>query len=336
MDNDFRKRLDENSKRVASLLEQMGANHWHFAERTRQQTKINEAIEGIDELSHMICDDGSCHSVFCLGCRKRKQSSLYKQYASRLERFDNEDEARDNVRYVTILHELVPVSFDGIIAEESSLYDTEKSVDAFRERLKTIDRHFKKYDLWARGTIHLELINMELFRFASLSGRLTTKQSTLRDLEKATGKFSDYYILVHSHILFDINGLDEKKFAGYIRNKWNNNIRQVDVRRLTKYYIDGDRFMEHSVDDAIKNIAKYGYNGSNGKLTFATNWGSSRKVYTQQERKDALGNINAYVTGVMGLDALDTKLSKGHIRFLIKVHNLFTDNASRGLLVSIL
>ena len=141
--------------------------------------------------------------------------------------------------------------------------------------------------------------------------------------------------MVHSHILFDINGLDDNTFRKYLRRKWKDTDRQVDISRLTKYYIDGERFTEHKVDDAIRNIANYGYNGSNGRLSFATNWGSSRKVYTKQEKIDAMGNINSYVEQVKGLDAIGTMMTKGQVRFLIKAHNVFTDNG-RGLLVSIL
>jgi len=334
--NDFRDKLDKQSKRTFAALEQANANTWKYAERTRQKTKIKEAIEGIDELSHMICDDGSCRSIFCMTCRKNKQDSLHQQYKDRIKRFDSEEEARNNLRYTTILHELVPVSFDNVIQEHSSLGDIEESVDTFRRTLKSIDRHFGHYDLWARGTIHIELVNMDLFRFASLSGRETIKQKTLKELESDTGKSSDFYALVHSHILFDINGLDDKKFSRYIRRKWNVNDRQVDIRRLTRFYIDEDRITAHSVNDAIRNIANYGYNGSNGKLTFASNWGSSRKVYTQQQKSDALGNINAYATGVKGLEFVDERMTKGQVRFLIKVHNIFTDDNGRGLLVSIL
>jgi hypothetical protein len=335
MTDDFRKRMEKSGKRTMAAIEQQSAMGWRFAERTRQTTKIREAIEGIEELSGMICDDGSCKSVFCMTCRKNKQASLYRQYRNRVKRFTDDDEAREHLRYTTILHELVPVSFNGIIAEESSLHDIELSVARFREGLKSIDRHFHKHDLWARGTIHLELVNMELFRFSSLSGRITTKQRTLKDLETDLGVSADYYVLVHSHILFDTNGLDDKKFGGFIRKRWDVNIKQVDVSRLTKFYIDDDRFTEHTVEDAIKNISRYGYNGSNAKLTYSTNWGGSRKVYTKQQRTDAMGQINNYVEGVKGLDLLDEKLTKGEIRFLIKAHNRFTDDG-RGLLVSIL
>jgi hypothetical protein len=336
MTDDFRKIMEQQSKRVAAYLEQQTALGWRYAERTWQTTKIKQAIEGIDDLSHMLCDDGYCSSVFCMTCRKRKQDSLYRQYKERVVRFRNDDEAREHLRYATILEGLVPLSLDeGIIGDESEIKNVEQSVESFRKKLKSIDRYFRTNNIWARGTIHLELINMELFRFASLSGRITTKQKTLTDLENHFRHNADYSVLVHSHILFDLNGIDDKEFRNHLRNKWNITDRQVDVTRLTKYYIDNERFSEHSIDDAIRNIANYGYNGSNGKLSFATNWGSSRKVYSKQQRKDALGKINVYVEGIKGLDTLDEQMNKGQVRVLIRLHNRFTDNG-RGLLVSIL
>jgi len=331
-EDDFREEMERQCKRVSGYLEQQTALGWRFAERTRQTTKIKESIKGIDELSHMLCDDGSCGSVFCMTCRKRKQDSLHNQYKERVKRFNNEEEARKDLRYATILHEMVAVSFDNAIGETASLEDIEKSVSDFRKEIKSIDRRFRNHNIWARGTIHLELVNMDLFRFASLSGRITNKQKTLN----AMGKNADYYILVHSHILFDINGMDDEEFRKYMRRKWNLSDRQVDITRLTEYYIDEARYTKHRVSDAIRNIANYGYNGSNGKLTFATNWGSSRKVYTRQQKIDAIGKINEYVKGVKGLDDLDVGLSKGELRFLIKAHNLFTDKDGRGLLIRVL
>lgn len=334
-DSDFKKKMEKASKRLWAQIKHMNAHNWRYAERKHQKTKIAEAIKDDDELSHMICNDGSCGSIFCMTCRGNKQNSLHKQLDGRYQNFANDEDARDNFRYVTILHELVAISFDNVISEHAALDDIQQSVSSFKAQLKSIDRYFKQHGLWARGTIHIELVNMELFRFRSLSGKTTTKQKTLKDMEADTGKYADYYALVHAHILFDTNGLDDKKFRMYLRRKWNLNDRQVDITRLTKYYIDGERFTEHKVADAIRNIANYGYNGSNGRLTFATNWGSSRKVYTKKEKTDALGRINAYVEGVKGLDLLDERLNKGEVRFLIKAHNQFTDNNGRGLLVSI-
>lgn len=335
MTESFREILDESAKNVADYFERKTALGWRYAERTRQTTKIKMAIEGESDFSHMICDDGSCGSIFCMVCRKRKQESLHSQYKDRVKRFDNENDARNDLRYITILHEFVAVSYDTKLSEMCSLEDIEKSVSHFRARLKSVYRHFDKNHIWARGAIHLELINMGLFRFASLSGRQTTKQKTLSDMENDTDKKGDFYILVHSHILCDINGNDEDDFRKYLRRKWNVNKRQVDITRLTEYYIDATRFTKHTVAEAIKNIAYYGYNGSNGRLSFATNWGSSRKVYTRQQKINALGQINQYVEGVEGLDAFDEYLSLGDLRFLIRAHNLFTDNDGRGLLIRV-
>jgi hypothetical protein len=139
---------------------------------------------------------------------------------------------------------------------------------------------------------------------------------------------------VHSHILFDLNGMDEREFAKVINRNWNTTSRQVNITRLTDYYIDDHRF-KHTVNDAIRNIANYAYNGSNAKLTYATNWGGSRKSYEQSKTVDANGSISVVAKGTKQVDFLDTKLPKGHLRFLIRVHNNFTDNRGRGLLVEI-
>ena len=102
---------------------------------------------------------------------------------------------------------------------------------------------------------------------------------------------------------------------------------------LSEFYDDGK---EHTLDEALRNIANYGFNGSNGDLTFKTAWGNSRKIYTPTEKKDALGKVRHYVTSVKDTGAdTDERLTLGHIRLLIKAHNAFTDGGRKGLVVTI-
>jgi hypothetical protein len=187
----------ELSKRKGGVIDQehIDANSWRFKERSRHANRIRDAIDGQNDLSHMICDDGLCRSIFCMTCRERRQNSLHDQFSDRITRFLDDQDAKDNLRYVTILHQLVPVSLDGVMPQFASIDEVNRSVDDFKRMLKSVDRKLKANDLWARGSIHLELINMDCFNTAYTLGKVSKKERTLKEFEQANSVNSTMYIL---------------------------------------------------------------------------------------------------------------------------------------------
>ena len=339
----FRQRMEMASERAFEEIERISSYSYNVAKKTRHKKRIANAIEKFDEfdaMKHCIPKTkDACGSVFCFECRKNKQDGLYRQYKDYVEKTfgKSEAKARKRLRYVTVLHSLVPINFLNLYQEEETIERLERAKEEFRKHLLRLDRGIKesrfRKEIWLLGTIHLEMLNMEFFRLSSMSGKQTTKQKTLREFEVKSYSYADYYFLFHSHFLIDGGGLTDRQLNKCLREIWGLTEKQVLVTPLTEFYDDGK---EHTLDEALRNIANYGFNGSNGDLTFKTAWGNSRKIYTRVEKKDAPGKVRHYVTSVKDdAAATDERLSLGHIRLLIKAHNAFTDGGRKGLTVTI-
>lgn len=340
---DFRKRMEMAGERAFQEMERISSYSYNVAKKSRHKKRIADSIEKFDEFDTMKnCvpkTRDACGSVFCFECRKNKQDGLYRQYKDYVEKTfgKSEAKARKRLRYVTVLHSLEEINFLNLYQEDETIKKLKKTRDDFRKCLLRLDRSIKESrfqkEIWLLGTIHLEMLNMEFYRFAALSGKTTTKQKTLKEFEEKAGQGADYYFLFHSHFLVDGNGLADRELNKLLREIWGLTEKQVLMTPLTEFYDDGK---EHTLDEALRNIANYGFNGSNGDLTFKTAWGNSRKFYTPAEKKDALGKVRHYVTSVKDTGAeTDERLTLGHIRLLIKAHNAFTDGGRKGLTVTI-
>jgi hypothetical protein len=339
----FHKRMELANERAFQEVERISSYTYNVAKKSRHKKRIAAAIEKFDEFDGMKnCvprTKDACGSVFCFECRKRKQDGLYKQYKDYVENTfgGSESKARKRLRYVTILHSLEPINHLNLFQEDETIDRLVKARDDFRKCLLRLDRSIKesrfKKEIWLLGTIHIEMLNMDFYRFSALSGKQTTKQKTLTEFEEKSRWSSDYYFLFHSHCLIDGAGLTDRQLNQCLREIWNITDKQILMTPLTEFYEDGKA---HTLDEALRNIANYGFNGSNGDLTFKTAWGNSRKVYTSVEKKDALGKVRYYVSSVKDTGvATDERLTLGQIRLLIKAHNAFTDGSRKGLTVTI-
>lgn len=341
--SDFRRKMELANKQAFQEMERISSYSYNVAKKSRHKRRIADAIAKFDEFDAMKnCVPGtkdSCGSVFCFECRKRKQDVLWKQYNDYVIKTfgGSEARARKRLRYVTILHSLEPINHLNLYQEDETIDKLIAARDDFRKSLLKLDRSIKesrfKKEIWLLGTIHIEMLNMDFYRLRALSGKQTTKQKTLGEFEEKAGKDADYYFLFHSHFLIDGAGLTDNQLNKCLRQIWNITDKQILMTPLTEFYDDGKA---HTLDEALRNIANYGFNGSNGDLTFKTAWGNSRKVYTPVEKKDALGKVRRYVSSVKDeAAATDERLTLGQIRLLIKAHNAFTDGGKKGLIVTI-
>lgn len=200
MNNDldeFRRKMEAANDRVFQEMERICSYTYNVAKKSRHKRRIADAIEKFDEFDSMKnCVPGTknaCGSVFCFECRKRKQDGLYKQYCDYVDKaFDGkEDKARKRLRYVTILHSLEPINVLNLYQEDETIDGIIAAREDFRKCLLRLDRRIKESrfqkEIWLLGTIHLEMLNMDFYRFSALSGKQMTKQKTLRDFEERQG-----------------------------------------------------------------------------------------------------------------------------------------------------
>lgn len=333
------------AERLFDEVARMDALSYTLRKHSKHKGRIVRAIsvdDCLEEMRQCVEDGvGNCGSVFCFECRERKQSSLRHQFEEHYQKaFNlNETNARERLRYVTILHELIPVDTSVLFYEDEAIKAVTRSKDDLKAKIARFRRSVTGYwknegkDIWVRGTIHIELVDMDLFRFNAASGDNTTKQDTYIEFGDVLGMSGKLYLLVHTHFILDTGGIDVRQIKKHLASSWSVTKKQVLVQKLSTRYGKG-RSIEHKIEDAFRNIANYGYNGSNADLSFATAWGESRQVYSVEERKDSFGKVQVFADALYDR-RVDELLTVGQLHLLIRVHNALTDGGGKGLLVSI-
>lgn len=347
---DFRRLMNQQSALVMREMERLCSFcSYGKSKRTRIHVKarVLESIKGRDEFRHMVdCIEGrgnSCHSVFCPKCREAKQDRMFQKFMGQyVKRFNlDESEARKNLRYVTVLHAMVPADVSSESAEGETVERIVRATEEIKESVLKIDRRGKERfgkAFWAHGSFHLELVDYELFKFSEMFGMKTKKQGVYLDLiEAKSNNPGGYFFSVHAHFLFDNDGLDDGAAKQLLGEIWSTTANQIDYTPLTTHYGGGK---EHKIETAFRNLAKYAFNGSNSKLRFKSNFGDTDRVYSVKaetgERRTLKEEVNLFVEATSeDSESIDEQLSNGDVRLLIRAHNALTDNGKRGLVLLI-
>ena len=345
---DFKKLKDqsESRKTLKELVWFSSEKDKHHEKGSWLNNRISDALDGSDigyqikNCSYKTRDraDSVCGSVFCEYCREKRQISMYAAYQARVDqRFGaDEDKARENLRWISVLHSVALISSDSPSQETESYNKISVAVAEMRDRItkvaRTAKRRFGK-EIWMRGAIHLELIDTDLYQFAGLSGSLTAKERTLLEFMESTGSsFGGKAILVHFHALMDTAGIADDDHKNLFKEYWGITTRQVLSTR-TWNTVNGKK---QSLRDGLKGMADYCYNGSNGDLRFNRNWGGGKKVLEYGEKIDERGITIGYANEMLDASVDGSLfLSKGDIRMLVNVHQHVSGKSGKGLLVAI-
>jgi hypothetical protein len=181
------------------------------------------------------------------------------------------------------------------------------------------------------GTIHIELVDLDLYREINKPTGETPKQKVFREWfhKSETEDCHNYYFVVHAHFIIDDDGLTKEELYEVFRSikEWKHTGRQLLFKRITKEYGDGAK---HKITTAFKNISAYGYNGSNAALRFTSTWGDSKGVYVNKVEKEGLYKLKMVAHREGDRPSVDKELSAGQIRTLVTAHNMFTDGASNN------
>lgn len=309
---------------------------------TRFADRISTALSGTPEWVAMdLCYRGgtACGSVFCEHCRTKKQSRLLRAYRDRVgKEFSAESQARERLRWVTVLHTVVPVHHDTAGQEQETIACVVNAVDDMKLSLSNVARTAKRKsraNLWLRGGIHIELVDYEMLATAHSLGKPTTKQRTLSGLIEASEPApSGKYFLVHFHALVDLDSLSEVQLKALLVERWNLAPRQVLVQRTWTKIKSKGQTKPQSVDDGLKRMAKYCFNMSNARLDYSKNWGSGSVVLLSGVECSAKGHIEGFAEEVLDTTP-DERLSFGHIKLLIKAHSAVASSNHRGLSICI-
>lgn len=344
----FRKSQDDILTKIEKIFPGQTANEYRKWKRKNDEAKINQSIDRVPDFNHMIeCGNGgpACGSIYCMKCRNKKIGELNKGFLSYYhKRFHGvEHKARRRLKYGTVLHEIIPIKHYTLVDEQGSIEDLKLSVERLKSNLKKIDRKIKngifvpkkvrvKKNIMLLGSIHIELIDLDLYRDIEKPDGETPKQKVFREwfYKEGVEDYHQYYFVVHAHFIIDDDGLAKDELYELFRSikEWSVTDRQILFKKLTNQYGDGDR---HKILDAFKNIAAYGYNGSNASLRFTTSWGDSRSKYVCKEEREGLYNLKMIAYREDNRPAVDKELSEGQIRVLVAAHNLFTDGGRNEL-----
>ena len=279
-----------------------------------------------------------CGSVFCEDCRERKQQALEQTYWKYVnETFDGDEaKARNKLRFVSVLHSLEAIDFDH---KKASFDRVASAVEGMKKQIANVGRTAKRRDadLWMAGAVHLEMIDMNRYAFIDFSDKKTGKEKTLKGMMEDMGVgYADRVVLVHYHAVIDRDELSDAELKELFGSYWDQASNVVRISRLTDV-IEGRK---HKFADAVRNIARYCYNGSNTRgdmeLMFKRNWGGSGKVYETGEQIDEKGNTITYAKEVM--DAYvdgSGYLSVADVRVLVELHDHIGGDSGRGLRIGI-
>jgi len=319
-------------------------------ERVRKGTRLNKridaALSGTDDGLRMIaCREGrgsECGSVWCMKCRGRKQDRMLKTYHKHIdEEALSETEARERLRHVTVLHDVVAV-FDegGIIDFEKTIAEVCEVADDMRNAVKNMKRVWKKRGMkvWMRGGIHLELVDIDLMLFDKAGNHKAKVLLDWFDKKKVDGRYYDgsaeKAIVVHFHALVDLYDIDEDDFREALNGRWNDTEQQVHIQRTWTRIGFKDGSKEQSLDDALKGIARYCFTGSNKDLQYQKFWGAGRLVFETDIQLDDDGKVIAVARELQARPS-GKRLTASEIRLLVQVHNRVAGEANRGLTIGI-
>lgn len=351
-DDDFQRLKEKSSAATLRALQRAVAFEQAVVKDSHYRTRVFDSLHLITDGNIMRdCmneEQGAelCGSIFCDRCRERKQRSVFSTFLKyKNEEFGgNDDEARKRLRYVSVLHSIVSVedysTIDGAYGSIDEVIDAVAEMKRVLTLIKKKAQRNHGVDIWLRGGVHIELVDFDLFLLAEAFGKGTVKTDTINafiskyagnnGLSTQNGK----YFLVHFHALADTKGLADEDFRELFTERWGLTKKQVHIQRTWKKIRFKGEEVEQSLDDGLLAMARYCFNGSNARLSFAQNWGAGSIVFKTGETVDAKGLVVGFAEEVMTRSA-DERLTAGDIALLIETHNRVNGDSHKGLLVSI-
>jgi hypothetical protein len=216
MDNQFSSLEDDTSFQAAGV-------HHHNRVIRACRSKYAALSEKIDECS----ERRRCDSYWCKECRNRHAFGLRDRISSYLSgRYGTDyEEAKKHLRYVTVL----------VSVERLDEHSVSKAIREARTQIDGLKKSFK--GIWMEGAFELELL--DLHALSTFDGNPRKKDTIFSMWEPQSfwnwecletyHDFGSNRVLVHFHILVDLNGFDESKFHKLLRKRWGKHRHQIDV-----------------------------------------------------------------------------------------------------------
>ena len=345
-DKNYYQKMKADSAETLKRLQPLAAEHADTSYRkgTHLRKRIALALAGTADGARMaVCADGGavCGSIFCEACRERKQNWMLRTYRERAAGM-TEPEARARLRHVTILHEVVGVVDDaGVIEIEKTIELVTAVAEDLRKEIGNMGRALKRqgHRVWLRGGIHIELLDMNWVRLLEEGNRKAKVMLEFINKRLENGEFydveADRAFVVHCHVLVDLNELDEDEWKATLKARWGETQHQTHSQRTWSKI--GFRYggKVHNLDDALKGMARYCFNGSNAHLQFQKFFGAGEWVTPGAEtRNEETGKVEGLAQKLHRRPA-EPMLNDVEIRLLVGAHNAVAGVSNRGLTLSL-
>jgi hypothetical protein len=345
----YLQKMKEDSAETLKRLQAAAAEHadTSFRKGTHLRKRIKRALAGTADGTRMaVCADGGavCGSIFCNDCRERKQNWMLRIYRARAAEM-TEPEARARLRHVTILHEIVGVMDNAEVIEiDKTIELVTAAAEDLRREIANMGRALKRqgHRIWLRGGIHIELLDMEWGGLLKSRKEGNKKAKVMLEwfekrLEK--GEFYDFEaaraFVVHAHVLVDLNELDENEWKATLKARWGETQHQTHSQRTWSKI--GFRYggKVHKLDDALKGMARYCFNGSNAHLQFQKFFGAGEWVTEGDEQPNEETGVAEGFAKKLHRRQAERMLNDVEIRLLVLTHNAVAGMSNRGLTLSL-
>lgn len=234
--------LDEHIEAGDVAAEIQGRKIWHpnRAIRALQSTNSADALSLAKRIQY--CRRGSvCSSLWCPRCRHRAAKGLKTRLKEHLHRAfgDDHEAARQRLVFITPLF--------GI----ASVLDAKRVrsvISEARKNLKALNRACDNR-LWMQGAFELELLDFK--KLMEWKGGNQVKRDTIVAMMEWKGEKLSLYtplILIHAHMLCDLNGCNLKDVNYWLASRYNKTPRQIHSIGIKA---------EQTIDDLCWKVGSY-------------------------------------------------------------------------------
>lgn len=218
-------------RKAAPIVPSRGAHHTTRIKHALTVTGFPDHLERINN----CCKDRRCNSAYCSKCRVRH----VREHTTRIMRLhrslhdEDDDLARENMRFVTILHELCRLDITEI----------RNALTRGKISLASIRRSFA--GLMFHGRFEIEAVDTETVFNSDVCPQKTRALLDLNGGNRTTPNRD--MALCHSHALLFLNGNDPES----VREK-------LTVKFPGRYAVKIDRLYENqTIEESIRKICSY-------------------------------------------------------------------------------
>lgn len=249
----------------------------------RHLTRLRHALNVTGFPDHLAVIEGCspyrrCNTAYCKSCRSRHVKSHTDRMLSLWRGSYNscEDRAREDIRFVTVLHELT----------QPDITEISGAIGRAKIAFNGLKRSFP--GLRIHGRIELEIIDTDKVFSSDMCSR---KRKALQDLNDGRSSFASRDVVVaHSHTFFFLGGNDPEAVRAKLAVKYDASY-AVNMKSL---------YSDKSIDENITRLCGYMLKDRWFYSNSMDSLGNQQGVYLSDESLSFL--VRSYMNNFIGID----------------------------------